>query len=117
MLALPLPIASRVQATLETERRVRLRTLDAVPASDERSSEFVLHRRLSMHQPDRPEPRRLLLHSTEPGNHLGTIRVGTITVDYLYVRMERDIVSEYVKHRLTLDNSTAKSVLRLKTHD
>src|SRR4051812_4022489 len=70
-----------------------------------------------MHQPDRSKAWRLLAYSSEPGRHLGSIGVGTVTIDHLHTRMEGHIVAEDLQNRLSFHDAASKRVLSLKAHD
>ena len=105
-----------MEATLEAVRRVRLRTLDAVSSSDERSLEFVLHRCLAVYQPYRTKSWRLLFDLSQPGYHLGTIRVRTVTVDDFDVSVQWHVFSKYLEDRLPFDHASSQRMLCLKSN-
>ena len=95
-----------VEATLERAPRVRLGAVHRIALGNKSRPEFVLDLRFAVHQPYRSEPRRLVFDVGEPRLHFSPVGVSAVAIDHLDTRLQRYVLAKYLKHGLSLDDSS-----------
>jgi hypothetical protein len=70
-----------------------------------------------MYEPDWTKVRGFFTNLSQPRCHLGAIGMCAISVDDFDARMQGNVLSKDVKHRLSFDDPSAKCVFRLEAND